>query len=424
MQKIAYLCRIPVFNSTNSLKSLLKMAKSKTFFGLRTGSTKSHTFSILRGQQITKERTSVVSNPKTINQGIQRAIFAAAAKFYSVLWFILNHSWQGIAYHTPSQSEFMRRALNSKLGTSLLKGARPYPFNYEVSAGSLPSITDYGKRDRLTSTLVLENMAGQTPVSDLLAYNPFLVVGDNITVVVWHGDALAGAVTWVIPEDTTTMIGDWNPAEVQGVLPWDSDLSFGEVFQNNGRLLALAEGPSYVNGCFILSRYANETWKRSPEHFFMDQSDTASLAGAYSYMNNANNGSTVDSDYQLDSTDEGVYLRNKLDIQKVLPTGTAFAVPEPKVKVILSQGVEHKIMWYREVQYDNQTYNQVVSPYDSRALEFSYEELHGVYPAASEKDLIVVKEDVKNTDIEWSLIPAEMVSSVWVVGLSDFEPNA
>ena len=32
------------------------MAKSKSFFGLRKGSTKSHTYSTLDGQQITKDR--------------------------------------------------------------------------------------------------------------------------------------------------------------------------------------------------------------------------------------------------------------------------------------------------------------------------------------------------------------------------------
>lgn len=58
------------------------MAKSKSFFGLRRGSTKSQTFSVLRGEQITKDRVTDVANPKTNAQMRQRVLFAEAVKFY------------------------------------------------------------------------------------------------------------------------------------------------------------------------------------------------------------------------------------------------------------------------------------------------------------------------------------------------------
>lgn len=58
------------------------MAKSKSFFGLRRGSTKSQTFSVLRGEQITKDRVTDVANPKTSAQMRQRVLFAEAVKFY------------------------------------------------------------------------------------------------------------------------------------------------------------------------------------------------------------------------------------------------------------------------------------------------------------------------------------------------------
>ena len=41
------------------------MAISKSFFGLRRKSTKSLTFSVLNGKQITKDRVSAVKNPKS-----------------------------------------------------------------------------------------------------------------------------------------------------------------------------------------------------------------------------------------------------------------------------------------------------------------------------------------------------------------------
>lgn len=58
------------------------MAHSNSFFGLRRGSTKSMTFSVLRGQQITKDRVSDVANPRSKAQMSQRASFADVVKFY------------------------------------------------------------------------------------------------------------------------------------------------------------------------------------------------------------------------------------------------------------------------------------------------------------------------------------------------------
>ena len=48
------------------------MAKSKSFFGLRRGSTKSLTFQVLDGVQITKDRVSEVKNPRSVSQMKQR----------------------------------------------------------------------------------------------------------------------------------------------------------------------------------------------------------------------------------------------------------------------------------------------------------------------------------------------------------------
>lgn len=59
------------------------MAKSKSFFGLRRGSTKSHTYQVLKGQQVTKDRVTDVANPRSFAQQMQRAKFAYLGKFYS-----------------------------------------------------------------------------------------------------------------------------------------------------------------------------------------------------------------------------------------------------------------------------------------------------------------------------------------------------
>lgn len=84
------------------------MAKSNGFFGVRRGSTKSLTFSVLKGVQITKDRVSQVRNPKTLQQQIQRVIMNTACQAYRVLRPICNHSFENVAYGGDSQQEFMR----------------------------------------------------------------------------------------------------------------------------------------------------------------------------------------------------------------------------------------------------------------------------------------------------------------------------
>lgn len=59
------------------------MAKSRSFFGIRQGSTKTLTFQRgAGGQQITKDRVYEVSNPRTNGQQGQRAKFAECVQFY------------------------------------------------------------------------------------------------------------------------------------------------------------------------------------------------------------------------------------------------------------------------------------------------------------------------------------------------------
>lgn len=87
------------------------MAKSKSFFGLRRGSTKSHTYSVLNGQQITKDRVQTVVNPKSQKQQFQRAIMASVMAAYSEMKEIEDHAFQGKKKGSENQREFMSRNL-------------------------------------------------------------------------------------------------------------------------------------------------------------------------------------------------------------------------------------------------------------------------------------------------------------------------
>ena len=89
------------------------MAKSKSFFGLRTGSTKSLTFQVYRGQQITKDRVYRVSNPRSAAQMTQRALIPIVAAARSALKGLVDHSFEGIAYGEASLREFSKQNLRA-----------------------------------------------------------------------------------------------------------------------------------------------------------------------------------------------------------------------------------------------------------------------------------------------------------------------
>lgn len=103
----SYLSLPMFFNSFNV------MAKSKSFFGLRTGSTKSLTFQVLRGQQITKDRVYRVSNPRSEAQMTQRALIPIVAAARSQLKGLVDHSFEGVAYGETSLREFSAQNLRA-----------------------------------------------------------------------------------------------------------------------------------------------------------------------------------------------------------------------------------------------------------------------------------------------------------------------
>lgn len=152
------------------------MAKSKSFFGLRRGSTKSLTFSVYEGQQVTKDRVTEVKNPRTPSQMQQRMIMATALAMYSAGKEIFDHSFQGVTYGAKSMNKFL--ADNVKLiRADVLAGGKNFCANvygnkaalqgsYKLSEGTLPAIPD--------SLVTLPNDGAQMAIQ--------IGVGESITV--------------------------------------------------------------------------------------------------------------------------------------------------------------------------------------------------------------------------------------------------
>lgn len=62
------------------------------------------------GKRLARIRQTEVKNPKTDGQVIQRMIIATAAKAYSLMKSIVDHSFEGVQYGGASQSFFLKKA--------------------------------------------------------------------------------------------------------------------------------------------------------------------------------------------------------------------------------------------------------------------------------------------------------------------------
>lgn len=91
------------------------MAKSKSFFGLRRGSTKSHTFSVFNGKQITKDRVDSIKNPRSLDQMINRMFLKTCGLAYSNMKQIVDHSFEGKSYGLQCMMYF------SKVNSAILR---------------------------------------------------------------------------------------------------------------------------------------------------------------------------------------------------------------------------------------------------------------------------------------------------------------
>ena len=117
------------------------MARSKSFFGLRTGSTKSLTFQVYRGQQITKDRVTRIANPRSEAQMQQRALVPIVAASRAALKGLVDHSFEGVTYGQQSLKKFSE--LNLKAGALDVVSYSPNGVSnpgfakLQVSAGSL-----------------------------------------------------------------------------------------------------------------------------------------------------------------------------------------------------------------------------------------------------------------------------------------------
>lgn len=274
------------------------MAQSKSFFGLRKGSTKSLTFQVLNGKQITKDRVYNVKNPQTIAQMQQRALMATCVTAYSSMKSICDHSFEGIEVGSKTMGEFI------KTNIAILKNRIPeinlteyktgvFASNYYiVSKGSLTSLihsNDMGKHYFANGKTWDENLTYAK-----LAENSGLKKDGMITVMLVSG----GVLYWVRLKFTeailasskklakdTNLVTDMQSIDADSVegnaIELAQDITIGEDNQNLQSIIVDVTEEESV--ALIKSIKEGNVWKRSTENmwFGTDSYDYSSTLSSY-----------------------------------------------------------------------------------------------------------------------------------------------
>ena len=264
------------------------MAQSKSFFGLRKGSTKSLTFQVLNGVQITKDRVFNVKNPQSFAQMQQRALMATAVTAYSKLKAICDHSFEGIEIGTKTMSEFMRNNIvllghnMPEINVTEYKSGVYVQNPYMISKGSLtPPNTSFTEGEFAIDT----GIAGKeehTPKWSEIAQALAIKKGGMLTFVLANGgDCLWMRIkfndemwdTEVVPSESNisqlAALGaiEGNSWEFEGYIA----VKLGVGSKNNWSIaLNIEDGEG---AAAIISEKAENIWKRS----------TAYLQGNFDY---------------------------------------------------------------------------------------------------------------------------------------------
>lgn len=323
------------------------MAKSKSFFGLRTGSTKSLTFSVYRGTQVTKDRVTRVANPRTIAQMQQRAKVPLVAAARVALAGLVDHSFEGVPYGQASLQRFS--SLN--LANGALNVAS-YPPNgvsnmgcadFIVSSGTLVNSFSNVDPDSIgavelaipnfsaskqfpampagtkgSTVLYFANMAfalnpswrENSQLTSLILANEFYYVINN-----YGGNSVNRSVPLFKPFIQRFVFPDTYPTGNQTVESlekyhdendyWKLQIAVPEGGANyaklhgpNGEQLEITlsphggakitmhcgtEGKKIVAGCFIFSQLDGTTWKRSNERLQLAKDDILQTVNPFTF---------------------------------------------------------------------------------------------------------------------------------------------
>jgi len=195
------------------------MAKSNSFFGLRTGSTKSLTFQTYRGQQITKDRVTSVSNPQSAAQMDQRLLLPMVANARTRLAGLVDHSFEGVPYGYQSLQKFS--SLNLQKGALTVssyvpKGlSDPGRANFIISDGSLHSPLDEPALVNKDSTLLFGSGVTATALPSIFPPMPAGTKGSTVMYYLNRFMSNHENLSWFRPNSQLTFLGQGSKTDAK-----------------------------------------------------------------------------------------------------------------------------------------------------------------------------------------------------------------
>lgn len=253
------------------------MAKSKGFFGLRSGSTKNFTFSELNGQQITKERVYKVKNPRTLQQMRQRMVMATVSAAYSYLKEICDHSFEGLGVGSACMSEFMRLNLD-ELKAKAQNDAAVIAFNayQDKNINPVPFMVSKGSLNEIVPTIADSKLSWSTPKNNAdttTAEGIYAALGlnqgDMVTFILCGGDFVSNEALTFAPQPLAiTRLHANKQGAVSSLanaftVESNNQGNINVDFNMGANIVFEATCDKLVMGAVIISRKAADKWLRS-----------------------------------------------------------------------------------------------------------------------------------------------------------------
>lgn len=342
------------------------MAISKSFFGLRRKSTKSLTFSVLNGKQITKDRVSAVKNPKSEAQAMQRMRFALLSVNLAAYRPILERSVESVNYGNQSVQYIMQKNMKNWKLQGYRKDSGFQPAEMQLAFGTLPSLEwEYGADDveMKADVTAIRNLESPITIGKIRAAIG-AEIGDQLTLVgaFSTGDPSnpyrAAWDSFYFTEELESVVvsqdePDFNVAWLNG------GINFSIGYQQNGLYVTGADGNTDVFVAFatILSRDGDGKHLRSNAFFrCADMLGTSNaraiVAGRNSFMGISN----LISDWPVEATpvEHVVYTLGGKRITTTVGTDTEIY----DVAILLKQTINGNSITTKEIGISSHGYRQ------------------------------------------------------------------
>ena len=264
------------------------MAQSKSFFGLRRGSTKSLTFSVYNGKQVTKDKVTEVKNPRTSMQMSQRAVMSTVLKAYSSMKDICNHSFEGVPYGQKTMNAFISDNINmlrkNVPAVNLSEWKREaVPNSYIISRGSLPSVS------LLTTGPFVHIEAKPTTIGQFFDIFGATQVGDMVTTCILDGAKFVWIRYTRTVENQSKVLGEakvstaFTPqTDIESNIGYGSELTKYSWDNSTSDSMVVLHFEKASIGC-IVSRKSEKGWLRSTCVMSFVNSDTNYVSALATY---------------------------------------------------------------------------------------------------------------------------------------------